>query len=270
MSNPIVLAGASNSLVNGTYYLDGNTNDAVYGEFTNGTVSVGGGYYWVQGIPGSMEYAIARLVQVSGHSVVSMPTLIWTNTVSTNPCCITFGGNGWPNVYYTVTNGGIANGQPYYYAYGSVSGIWETNTSQAGPPTGTLYAAQTNVLMYPTIFNGMLNPMVFSWPLLGASANPYTFTFYHGLSTEPAQSKWDLFCIKADANSGCLPGDSMDLSKAVIAGNNYMLYNGTNVSLMACGFENWGTSVQVQPKSGGTANTYISVTNFVLRVRVQP
>ena len=276
ISNPITLAGASNSLVNGSYQLDSNTNDAAYTNFPNGTISVpAGGYFTTVRVnQGGSGLAYMQLqtvfVQTStATNYVSYPFGVWTNTVATNPCVVVYGGSGWPNQYEVVTNGGVNNGQSYYYSQ-TVGGVWLTQ-GETGPPTGTLYAVSTNSVSWPVMVNGRMNPLVFFFPI----TNNNTLSVYHGLGFEPSRVEWSLYCQHADPETFDQPGDTRDLFRLINQTEGAYYNEFHNSKIAALYFADYSVVDHVGQNNsfanaGETNSGCANLTNYLIRVRIFP
>ena len=277
ISNPITLAGASNSLVNGSYQLDSNTNDAVYTNFPNGTISVPAGGYWTyERVPGGSGSAtFLQTVQTvfvptsTASNYVSYPFGVWTNTVATNPCVVVYGGSGWPNQYEVVTNGGVNNGQSYYYSQ-TVGGVWLTE-GETGPPTGTLYAVSTNSVSWPVMVNGRMNPLVFFFPI----TNNNTLSVYHGLGFEPSRVEWSMYCQHADPETFDQPGDTRDLFRLINQTEGAYYNEFHNSKIAALYFADYSVADHVGQNNsfanaGETNSGCANLTNYLIRVRIFP
>jgi len=247
---PITLVG-TNSFFAGTnvFIQDGNSNDFLYFQMGN----YGGTFY---------------------------AELLWTNTAGSGGTnsAIAFNGH-WrgsstgTNYFpvYKLTTNIVSFVQPFFGVSPTPDGAWFANYGATGTVTGKMTVTSTNYTFVPTMINGRLNPLTYTWPLLTGSVMPSTFQFFHGLGTEPASSKWDLVCVYNDAASGYAAGDALDLNRAINSGDYYELTANSQYSVMSCAFNDWGAAVLLIVKGGGGTFVYPTcVTNFVLRVRVQP
>ncbi len=256
-------AGTSNSLANGTYIRDFNSNSILY---TN----------WYFALHDSIEHT------------VMFPTMIWTNSANTNFQIVLESwigaGSAFSDsrgtisdiyVFNSLTNTG-ATFWPNYMNPTPI-GLWDKFTSDPnandginGSLVGTGPPILTNYVTAPLFDGTQFTPIVRDFVL---DPNAQIYTVKHGLPRAPYKATWKWVCIHTDPATHWVAGDQIEFGPISIVPNlGYVDYVNDSVSEIRFANPIGPITLQLPDKSRSDLQiaTVTSTTNFMLRVKILP